>query len=118
MNIEARARAVQALYEADLRGVGPELSDLPAKARRLVEGTLEHLEELDAELAATSRRWRLERMAPVDRAILRMGLYELRYEGTPPGVVISEAVGLAKTYSTERSSEFVNGVLAKLAADR
>ncbi len=109
---------MQALYEADLRGGAPELSDLPPKARRLVEGTLEHLAELDAELAATSRRWRVERMAPVDRAILRLGLYELRHEATPPGVVISEAVDLAKTYSTDRSSEFVNGLLATLAADR
>ncbi len=58
----------------------------------------------------------MARMPPVDRAILRLGLYELRFEkGTPMAVVVSEAVRLAKMYSTERSGAFVNGILSKLA---
>jgi N utilization substance protein B len=75
----------------------------------------QHLAALDAEIGAVSSGWRIERMPAVDRAILRLALYELRHTDTPLGVVIDEAVELAKRYSTERSGAFVNGVLAKLA---
>ena len=87
------------------------------KATRLVRGVEEHLEELGTTIDGVSDRWRVARMPPVDRAILRLGLYELRFEkGTPMAVVVSEAVRLAKMYSTERSGAFVNGILSKLAA--
>jgi N utilization substance protein B len=74
-------------------------------------------EELDAAIGASSTRWRVERMPAVDRVVLRIALHELRTRPqTPVAVVISEAVGLAGRYSTERSGRFVNGVLAALAA--
>lgn len=82
-----------------------------------MRGIEEHLGELDGAIDGVSTRWRVERMPPIDRAILRLGLHELRFErGTPIAVVISEAVRLAQTYSTERSGAFVNGILSKLAA--
>jgi N utilization substance protein B len=111
--------ALVALYEADQRGLSRAdvESGYPLKAQRLVRGIEEHLEELDRAIDAVSTRWRVERMPPIDRAILRLGLHELRFErGTPIAVVISEAVRLAQTYSTERSGAFVNGILSKLAA--
>jgi transcription antitermination protein NusB len=82
----------------------------------LVTGVLEHVEELDRTIDSVSEHWRIERMPVVDRAILRLGLYELRFESqTPPAVVVSEAVRLAKTYSTEKSGAFINGILGRLA---
>jgi N utilization substance protein B len=80
----------------------------------MATGTWAHREELDAELASVARGWRIERMPAVDRAILRLALFELRHTSTPVGVVISEAVELAKSLSTERSGGFVNGVLGAL----
>ena len=110
MSTEARDLAVQALYEADLRSERPD--PVSARAGRLVEGVLAHRSELDTTLDAVSKRW----MAPVDRAILRLALYELRFEpDTPVGVIVSEAVLLAKKYSTEKSGSFVNGILGRLA---
>ena len=73
---------------------------------------------LDDAIGEASRRWRVERMPPVDRNVLRIALWELRHRpNTPRAVVISEAVRMAKAYSTERSGGFVNGVLSKLSAD-
>ncbi|MDH3499916.1 MAG: transcription antitermination factor NusB [Acidimicrobiia bacterium] len=116
MSIEPRDRALRALYEIDLRKLDGPGDELSGKAKRLVEGVLGRLPELDRSLEATANRWRVERMPPVDRAILRLGLYELRHEpATPVAVVLSEAVRLAKTYSTEKSGAFVNGVLGVLA---
>lgn len=115
MSVEARDLAVQTLYEADQRDCPLPLDDLPPKAARLVAGVLDHIEELDRDIDAASEHWRVQRMPVVDRAILRLGLYELRYEpDTPAAVVVAEAVRLAKTFSTERSGAFVNGVLAAL----
>lgn len=116
---EPRDLALTALYEADQRRLtSPEIdSRWPAKTARLVRGVHEHLAQLDEVIDDVSTRWRVTRMPPVDRAILRLGLYELRFETTTPmAVVVSEAVRLAKAYSTERSGSFVNGVLSKLAA--
>lgn len=106
-----------ALYEADQRHLAEPILEghLPPKSVRLIRGVSAHREELDRAIDAASVRWRVERMPPVDRAILRIGLYELRYErDTPMAVIVSEAVRLAKTYSTERSGAFVNGLLGKL----
>ncbi len=117
MSTEPRDRALQTLYELEQRPEAEVPADLSGKARRLVEGVISHRVELDEALQATANRWRVSRMPPVDRAILRLGLYELRFEPeTPTAVVLSEAVRLAKTYSTERSGAFVNGVLGALAA--
>ena len=116
MSTEPRDRVLRALYEVDQRHVRRPTDPLAGKAARLVEGVLAHQVELDQALEATATRWRVERMPPVDRAILRLGLYELRYESaTPTAVVLAEAVRLAQTYSTKNSGAFVNGVLGALA---
>jgi N utilization substance protein B len=86
-----------------------------AFACRLAEGTLAHRKELDQELEAVSREWPVHRMAAVDRAILRVGAYELRYEQTPVAVVVTEAVEMARRYSTADSPRFVHGVLGALS---
>lgn len=105
---------MQALYEFDLRG--GRLEVLEGKAERLASGVVEHMAELDDTLDGVSTRWRVARMAPVDRAVLRLALYELRHEpGTPTAVVVAEAVRLAKKYSTEKSGAFVNGILGRVS---
>jgi N utilization substance protein B len=78
----------------------------------LVRGVISHLPEIDAQVAQQAEHWRLERMAAVDRNILRLALYELMFTpDTPPAVVIDEAVELAKRYGSEHSGPFVNGLL-------
>jgi N utilization substance protein B len=82
----------------------------------MVSGVVGDAESLDTEIEEASEHWSVARMPLIDRAILRLGLWELRNEpGTPTSVVVSEAVRLANTYSTGRSGSFVNGVLATLA---
>jgi N utilization substance protein B len=112
---EPRVRALEAIYADDAIEARDQIDALRGRARRMAEGVVAHLDELDAELEAASDRWRLERMPAVDRSILRLALWELRHTETPVAVVISEAVELAKLYSTERSGAFVNAILAKLA---
>jgi N utilization substance protein B len=111
---EPRVQALEALYAADTRGKLADLEALSARARRLVEGVWRHRRRLDEEIASVATGWRMERMPVIDRNLLRLGLYELRHTDTPPGVVISQAVELAKVYSTARSGRFVNGVLGRL----
>lgn len=111
---EARVEALEALYAADALDREPDLEGLGARARRLVSGTWEHRARLDSEIDSASTGWRIERMPAVDRSVLRLALFELRFTETPPAVVISQAVELAKHYSTERSGRFVNGVLGAL----
>jgi N utilization substance protein B len=78
----------------------------------LIRGTLDHLEEIDGELARQTANWRLERLAAVDRNILRLAMYELLFQAeTPHAVVIDEAIEIAKKYGAEESARFVNGVL-------
>ncbi len=113
---EPRTRALEALYQADLRELAEPAEGLGGRARRYVEGVWKDREHLDRRLESVSERWPVRRMPAVDRAILRLGLYELLYEPTPTAVVIDEAVELAKRYSTRRSGAFVNGILATLAA--
>jgi N utilization substance protein B len=116
---EAREEALRCLYEADQRGSEPFTGDLGRRAAELVAGVWAERETLDAAIGGVSRRWRVERMPPVDRNVIRIALWELRHHTrTPVPVVISEAVRLAKAYSTERSGGFVNGVLAKLADEQ
>ena len=89
-----------------------ELEDAFAYARTLVEGTLEHLEEIDAIIRRQAEHWRLERMPAVDRNILRLAVFEFLYEADVPKLVIlDEAIELAKEFGTEQSGRFVNGVL-------
>jgi N utilization substance protein B len=80
-------------------------------ANQLFEGTVTSAAELDALVAARSDNWRPERMAVIDRAILRLAAYELRQTKTPPKVVLNESIELAKKFSSEDAARFVNGVL-------
>lgn len=113
---EPRELALQCLYEADQRRADPAADDLSGRAADLVAGVWAEREDLDRAIGAASKRWKVERMPPVDRNVLRIALWELRHRpATPVPVVISEAVRMAKLYSTERSGGFVNGVLSKLA---
>ena len=116
MTIEAREQAVQALYQADVTGRDVLPEDLSPRARRLAAGVLAHRKEIDDVLAAAAEHWSVERMPAVDRAVLRLGVYELRYcPDTPAAVIVAEAVRIAKAYSTDKSGRFVNGVLATIA---
>lgn len=110
----AREQALNALYAADIAGVAPTPEGLSGRARRYVEGTWANVVDLDRQIEDAATGWRLGRMPAVDRNILRLALYELRIGTTPVGVVVSEAVNLAKRFSTERSGAFVNAVLSKL----
>ena len=88
-------------------------------ARELVGGSVEHEEEIDALIARQADNWRLERMPAVDRNILRLAVYELLHEDDIPKlVVVDEAIELAKKYSTDQSSRFVNGLLDGLLKRR
>ncbi|NQV15879.1 transcription antitermination factor NusB [bacterium] len=87
-------------------------SDLLAFARELVNGIVAHRKEFDELIASKSRNWDLTRIALIDRLILRMALTEFFYfEDIPPKVSISEAIEIAKVFSTDESSSFVNGIL-------
>lgn len=114
---EPRERAIGLLYAADAGDLSQLEAEHQGRGFRLARETWAHVVEIDGALDATSADWRVERMPAVDRAILRLGVYELRYTDTPVGVVLSEAVELAKRYSTGESSRFVNGVLASIAAE-
>jgi N utilization substance protein B len=84
-------------------------------AEPLIRGTLEHRDELDALIQKHAKNWSLHRMAVVDRNLLRLAAYEMLYrEDIPPVVSINEAVDIAKKYSTDDSSKFVNGILDSL----
>ncbi len=116
VNIEPRDLALEVLYGIELGGEEADLTGLGGRVGTLLRGVLTHLEELDHEIESASEHWSVARMPVIDRNILRLGLFELRHsEDTPTAVVVSEAVRLAKTYSTERSGAFVNGVLAALS---
>lgn len=130
MGVRRRGRelALQLLYQRELAGgevehltaSSDELQEVPAAARefahQLVRGVIAHLAEIDSELEGQADNWRVERMAAVDRNILRLAMFELLHQPeTPIGVVIDEAIELAKRYGSERSSQFVNGVLDAFA---
>lgn len=122
--IDARERALGLLYEAESKSLGVRdlLASLPlapdAFAVHLVTGVDDHRAEVDQELTRVSQRWDLDRMPALDRAILRIGTYELGWcPEVPVAVVTNEAVELAKRFSTDDSGRFVNGVLSRLARD-
>ncbi|MBI4644372.1 MAG: transcription antitermination factor NusB [Deltaproteobacteria bacterium] len=122
-----RELALQFLYQAEFAGErrAAEVAQFwrhfrkgnqtPTYLLQLVEGVAAHLEELDGLISRYSEHWRLERMAAVDRNLLRLAAFELLYEPQiPPKVVINEAVELAKLYGTEGSGAFVNGILDRI----
>lgn len=87
-------------------------------AEPLIRGTLEHRERIDAEIIKYAKNWDLQRMAVVDRNILRLAAYEMLYrEDIPPVVSINEAVDIAKRFSTDESGKFVNGILDKIKGE-
>jgi len=114
VSVESRDLALEMLYELETRG---ELgSDIGGRAGAIVEGVVSNLDELDEMIESVAEHWSVSRMPVIDRNVIRIGLHELRSdEMTPTAVVVSEAVRLAQTYSTEKSAGFVNGVLATLA---
>lgn len=119
---QARERALGLLYEAEARGIGAvdllDRQDLlpPPLAVELIEGVAGHGDAIDGLLEEVAVDWSVARMAPVDRAILRLAVYELAHRPqVPAAVVLNEAVELANLYSTASSGRFVNGVLATVA---
>lgn len=119
---EGRERVLGLLYEAESKELplSEVVASLPLPvhgyAARLLEGLGDDLEAVDAAISEVSHNWRLDRMPAVDRALLRIATHELMERpDIPAGAVISEAVELGAEYSTDGSSRFLNGVLAKLA---
>jgi N utilization substance protein B len=125
----ARESAFQMLYQWEVGGAAPAqiaadyltieqegvtpLTPVNRRfAERLMTGTVEHVAELDRLIGLHARHWRIERIAIVDRLILRLAIFELLHlPDTPPNVVIDEAIELARTFSEEEAVRFVNGVL-------
>ncbi|MCJ7672885.1 MAG: transcription antitermination factor NusB [Acidimicrobiia bacterium] len=121
---EARERALELCFEIEARHLDVEalIVGLPVAPDpytvRLVRGVDAHRDDLDALLRKFSEHWAIERMPAVDRALLRMGGYELGWEpDLPTAVVIDEAVDLAGRYSTKDSGRFVNALLARMAEE-
>jgi N utilization substance protein B len=126
---KARKRALDVLFECDLRSsdaletLAQRLAQaeppVPEYTVTLVEGVVEHRERIDKLIETHAVGWSLDRMPLVDRNLLRIGAFELLWvDETPDGVVLSEAVNLAQQLSTDESAAFVNGVLAKLLAEK
>jgi N utilization substance protein B len=120
----ARELALQLLYQFELTDATPEemqagfeewktaAAGVQEFADQLLRGTLDRLEEVDEELGRQTTHWRLERLAAVDRNILRLAMYELMFQAdTPHAVVIDEAIEIAKKFGAKDSGRFVNGVL-------
>jgi len=92
-----------------------EVPGVPPMTEELVRGVMAHLSSIDEAIQATTQRWRLERMARVDRNAIRLAAFEMLYLEVPSRIVINEAVELAKQFGTEDSGSFVNGVLDRVA---
>ncbi len=128
---KARKRALDILFQADVRG--DDLSTILAAeakravnepsreaswlyAREIVDGVIDNREAIDEQITTFAKDWSLARMPAVDRAILRMGVWELLYnDEVPAAVAIDEAVELAKEFSTDDSGSFVHGVLGRVS---
>ena len=124
---KGRRRAIDLLFEAEQRQVNARdllterlatpVTEAPLTefTADLVVGVVEHWNQINDLLTTYSQGWTLERMPAVDRAILRLGAYEVLFADVPEGVAISEAVALASELSTDDSPKFVNGLLARIA---
>jgi len=120
---EIREKALQVLFQLDntdltleeaISHVFEEDKELNPFFKTLVYGVRKNLQEIDEQLKEKLENWSLYRLPKIERTILRMALYELKYmDETPAAVVLDEAIELAKTYGDEKSSKFVNGVLSK-----
>ncbi|MWV49775.1 transcription antitermination factor NusB [Rathayibacter sp. VKM Ac-2803] len=131
---KARKRALDILYNADVRQISFAQSlrseaeravNEPAReaswlyAREIVDGVIDHADEIDALISDLAQGWTLSRMPMVDRAILRIGVWEILHnDAVPDGVAISEAVEAATVLSTDDSAGFINGLLASVAETR
>ncbi len=128
---KGRELALQVLYLSDiskmeaskvlrsiLHGAKPE-EQIELFTTSLVEGTRQHMTELDAFIQKYAKNWEMERMAALDRNLLRLATFELVHElKTPVSVIIDEAVEIAKTFSTDESGKFVNGILDQIKNER
>ncbi|MEV8268228.1 transcription antitermination factor NusB [Microbacterium sp. NPDC076911] len=128
---KARKRALDILFQADVRDVAlAEMLATEAKraanepsreaswlyAREIVDGVVDNREAIDEQITTFAKDWTLERMPAVDRAVLRIGVWEILYnDAVPTAVAIDEAVDLAKEFSTDEAGSFVHGVLARIA---
>ncbi|CAN7330759.1 transcription antitermination factor NusB [Microbacterium foliorum] len=128
---KARKRALDILFSADVRGdevavalaaEAKRAASEPAReaswlyVREVVDGIIDHRDEIDELITTHSRDWKLERMPAVDRALLRIGVWEILFNAeVPTAVAIDEAVELAKEFSTDDSGAFVHGVLARVS---
>jgi N utilization substance protein B len=127
---KARERALQALYQIDVaatdldealsrfwRSFEPVEREVMTLAEELVRGVARHRRDIDETIEGVSQNWRLDRMARVDRNILRLAVFELAHRADAPvKVVIDEAIELGKKFGSESSGAFVNGVLDRIAA--
>ncbi len=115
---------MEALYESDLRSqsVDEALDSLASRMQTpvnaytetIVRGVSQHRDQIDETLATYAQGWTLDRMPAVDRAILRVGAWEVLWGDVPDGVALAEAVGLANDLSTDESGKYINGVLARI----
>ncbi|MFZ8757355.1 transcription antitermination factor NusB [Microbacterium sp. HMH0099] len=128
---KARKRALDILFQADVRGEelaimlateAKRAASEPAReaswlyARDIVDGVLDNRDAIDEQITTFAKDWSLQRMPAVDRALLRIGTWEILYnDDVPTAVAIDEAVELAKEFSTDDSGSFVHGVLARIA---
>ena len=128
---KARKRALDILFQADVRGDEPSTilaaeakraAGEPARqtswlyARDIVDGVIDNRDAIDEQIATFAKDWTLARMPAVDRAVLRIGVWEILFnDEVPTAVAIDEAVELAKEFSTDESGAFVHGVLANIA---
>ncbi|MGJ7921306.1 transcription antitermination factor NusB [Neobacillus sp. LXY-4] len=120
----AREKALQALFQIDISQSEPNdaiehvLEDLPHDdyLTSLVTGVVLHKQEIDELIKKHLEKWTIERLAPVDRNLLRMSIFELLYckDSVPANVVLDEAIEIAKLYGDDQSSRFINGVLSKV----
>ena len=126
---KAREIALQALFQFDFTKNDDEnLIEILIKetkglnqqsilfTREIIKGTIANLEAIDATIKTVSNDWKIERMAAVDRNIVRMAVYELKFnsEDTAPKIIINEAIEIAKIFGSDESSRFVNGILGAL----
>lgn len=119
----AREKALQALFQIDVGRIEPEEAirnvvnedEIDPFLRELVFGVVKHQDEIDELLRNNLEKWTLERVANVDRSILRMATYEMKYvEDVPFKVSFDEAIELAKKFGDDKSSRFINAVLSKV----
>lgn len=126
MRHQAREAVLRCLYRWEFLDLPPEellaeeggLGKEQGFAQALLEGIRTHQPEIDRLIDQRAQGWGLDRLALVDRNILRLALFELLYTDTPPEVVIDEAVELAKEYGTEQAPKFINGILDRVWKER